>query len=73
MTNEGRVWQWAGHLIMIVVSIACLVPFVLLFVSSITDEKMIIQNGYSFFPAKLSGTAYMYLFNQSEQIYVPTA
>ncbi|WP_141503960.1 carbohydrate ABC transporter permease [Paenibacillus luteus] len=68
MNNESRVWQWAGHFIMIVVAIACILPFVLLLVSSITDEKTIIQNGYSFFPSKFSGTAYVYLWNQSEQI-----
>ena len=37
-------------------------------VASFTDETYLIQNGYSFFPSKLSGNAYLYLFGQSSSV-----
>jgi putative aldouronate transport system permease protein len=36
--------------------------------SSITDEKVLIQNGYSFFPSKFGLDAYMYILNASKFI-----
>ena len=41
---------------------------VLLFMSSITDENTLINNGYSFFPQKLSLGAYQYMINFSDMI-----
>lgn len=42
--------------------IACLAPLVLIFMVSITDESSLVENGYSFFPSKISLKAYQYLF-----------
>jgi len=42
-------------------SLLCIIPFVLLFMSSITDENTIIREGYSLFPSKFSMYAYAYL------------
>lgn len=67
-TTENKVWQIAGHVILSLISVLCLLPFVLLIISSFTDEQTILQNGYSFFPEKLSLTAYSYLWNQSAEI-----
>jgi putative aldouronate transport system permease protein len=36
-----------------------------MFVSSVTDENVLLQNGYSFFPEKLSLDTYRFLFNSS--------
>ncbi|CAN7243289.1 carbohydrate ABC transporter permease [Paenibacillus sp. LjRoot153] len=69
MNNENRVWQWAAHLVMILFSISCLLPFVLLTMSSITDEKTILQNGYSLFPKQFSLNAYEYLWQQSSLVF----
>ncbi len=68
MTHENKLWQWFGHLILLVVTVGCLLPFVLLIVSSFTDEQTIISNGYSFFPQKLSLVAYQYLLDQSSEL-----
>jgi len=46
---------------LIIFSLLCILPFVLLFVSSVTDENTIIREGYSLFPSKLSLYAYTYL------------
>jgi len=67
--QETRAWQWTGHLIMGLYAIACIFPFLLLLMSSITDENVIIQNGYSFFPEKFSLSAYEYLWRESESIF----
>jgi len=47
---------------MIFLSLAAILPFILLFMSSITDEKALLVDGYSFFPRIFSTYAYEYLF-----------
>ncbi|MEK0315512.1 carbohydrate ABC transporter permease [Cohnella sp. 56] len=69
MDRENRNWQWIAHIVLIVLSLACVLPFILLFMASITDEKTIVTNGYSFFPARISFSAYEYLWNQASQIF----
>jgi putative aldouronate transport system permease protein len=44
-----------------VAAVLCILPFVLLFMASITDENTIIREGYSLFPSKVSLYAYRYL------------
>jgi putative aldouronate transport system permease protein len=45
-----------------------LIPLLLVFMVSITDERALTLNGYSLFPEKISFTAYSYLFNDSHII-----
>jgi putative aldouronate transport system permease protein len=66
--TESRAWQWTGHLVLLICTAACVLPFLLLFTSSITDESTIMKNGYSFFPEKLSLDAYRYIWNESTDI-----
>ena len=65
---ESKRFSIAAHITLILASVACLVPFILLFVSSVTDEKTLLRDGYSFFPAKFSMEAYDYLLNQWQMI-----
>lgn len=53
---------------MVMLSFACVLPFVLLIMASITDEATLTLNGYSFFPAKFSFTAYKYLLSAAGKI-----
>lgn len=53
-----------AKLIMLLFSLACILPFILILLSSFTDETTLITNGYSFFPEKWSLEAYKYLWNQ---------
>jgi putative aldouronate transport system permease protein len=69
MKNENRLTQWIAHAVLLLFSLACLLPFVLLVTSSLTDEKSIVQNGYSFFSKDLSGKAYQYIWEQSSMIF----
>jgi putative aldouronate transport system permease protein len=66
--KENRLISGISHFILVVASLSCLIPFILLFVSSFTDENILIQNGYSFFPAKWSFEAYKYLVEKWDVI-----
>lgn len=48
--------------------LAALLPFLLLVMSSFTDEVTAVRNGYSFFPQVFSGAAYKYIFMRFETI-----
>ena len=50
---------------MIFIAVCSLAPFILLVMSSITEEKSLIANGYSFFPKEFSLYAYQYLLTGS--------
>lgn len=51
-----------AHVIFVLLSLAALLPFVLMFISSLTDDNSLLRDGYSFFPKQLSSRAYEYLW-----------
>jgi putative aldouronate transport system permease protein len=53
---------------MIILCLFCVLPFVLLVSSSITDEAALVKYGYSFIPKKVSFEAYRYLLGSSTAI-----
>ncbi|GAE93110.1 multiple sugar ABC transporter [Gracilibacillus boraciitolerans JCM 21714] len=66
--NDEKRWQIYGHVVMIILSVLAIVPFVLLIIASLTDEAVILAEGYSFFPSELSLEAYKYLWNMNDII-----
>jgi putative aldouronate transport system permease protein len=60
--------QLTAHIVLFLLSALSILPFLLLLISSFTDEATILNNGYSFFPAKFSLKAYEYLYQQSSLI-----
>lgn len=68
MTNQYRAWRISAHVLLGMLALACLLPFVLLIMSSVTDPSEIVNKGYSFFPAAFSSAAYDYLLDNSEMI-----
>lgn len=52
----------ANYTFITILSILCTLPLLLVFIVSISDERAIQVNGYSFFPEKLSTAAYRLLF-----------
>lgn len=68
-SSSDKRFQVVGHIILSIYSVMCIIPFILLFSSSISDEKQVIANGYSLFPKQLSLSAYKYLFQEGEQIF----
>lgn len=61
-------YQFFINIILILMTLVIILPFVLVFISSVTDENTLIRNGYSFFPEKLSLYAYQYIIKQGEKI-----
>ena len=53
-----------SHIILILVSIAVIVPFWILFAASFTDENWAVTNGFSLFPGKWSTLAYQYVLSR---------
>jgi putative aldouronate transport system permease protein len=68
MVGKNKAFQVIAHIIMIGLVFLCTLPFILLIVSSITEEKTLIKNGYSFIPLKISFDAYKYLLLDSSSI-----
>jgi putative aldouronate transport system permease protein len=56
------------NIIFILVSLICVIPFVFVFIISITSEASIANNGYQFFPSELSSSAYKFLWNEKKAI-----
>jgi len=65
---DKNTFEKISHVILFLVSLTSLLPFVLLLMASLTDENVLLSKGYSFFPAKLSLSAYTYLLDQSSVI-----
>jgi putative aldouronate transport system permease protein len=61
-------FQLIAHTVLILFTIAVILPFILLFMSSITEESTLLVNGYSFFPEKFSLEAYKFIFMSSNKI-----
>lgn len=68
MVEKNKGFQTFLHIFMIILSLICILPFVLLIMSSITDENALLKFGYSFFPSKFSFNAYRYLLIDSTAI-----
>lgn len=56
--------------VIIVMAAVCLYPFLLVVISSITDEVTLLRDGYTLLPAKLSFAAYLAIFRTPT---IPTA
>lgn len=67
-TSDKQRFQIMGHTVMILLTLAAVLPMILLFVSSVTDNESLIRNGYSFFPEKLSLAAYEYIFLSGQTV-----
>ncbi len=61
-------FQILANTTMILWTIIVILPFLLLIISSLTDENVLVANGYSFFPKELSFAAYSYIIRSGMQI-----
>src|SRR5215813_8754945 len=70
LKREGqlRQSQWKIHLFLTLITIACIVPIILVVSASFTDEKALVKNGYQLLPSQFSLAAYQYLFRDPRQI-----
>ena len=68
MVEKRSAFQFIANVLMIVLAICCLFPFLLLIMSSLTDETTLIREGYSIFPSKFGMESYNYLWKNADQI-----
>ena len=52
-TKQEKAFEVFASVVMICVMVIVIFPFLLLFISSITEENTLLINGYSIFPEKL--------------------
>lgn len=69
MKRRRAIGQIIPHVVLVLVSICMVLPFILIFTSSVTSEKELLVSGYSFFPGELSLAAYRYIFRNAEVIF----
>lgn len=67
-SKKSKCYQLLINIVLILVTLFIVLPFLLVFISSITDENVLIRNGYSFFPEQLSLYAYQYIIRQGDKI-----
>lgn len=65
ISKRGRV---AVNAALIFASLLCVLPLVLLITASLTDDKAILRDGYSFLPRSFSLDAYSYLLSQAKML-----
>lgn len=62
-------YQILSNAVMIIWTIIIVLPFLLLFMSSITAESVLVSEGYSFWPKKFSLDSYAYILKSGAQIF----
>ncbi|SCP99520.1 carbohydrate ABC transporter permease [Anaerobium acetethylicum] len=67
-SKGDKIMGMIAHMVMIILSAAAVIPFMLLFMSSITNEQEVTLEGYGFWPKQFSLEAYKYIFEQWGQI-----
>lgn len=68
-SKQEKYLEAAAYAILSVVIVIMIFPFLLLFISSITEESSLLINGYSIFPKKLSLAAYEYIWQSRDTIF----
>lgn len=68
-TKSNRSYQFKINTVLTIVTLIMVLPIVLLFMASITDENTLIRNGYSFFPAKFGVEGYRYILSNAGTIF----
>lgn len=68
MKQKKLLYQIIISAILILVTLCMILPLILLFISSITEENTLIVYGYSFFPRKLSLASYRYILSNAKTI-----
>lgn len=67
-TREDKIFNFFGHIFMLILTALALTPILLMFISSLTDNSTLVANGYSFWPEKWSTYAYEWVFNSSSSM-----
>ena len=65
---RGWVHGFRIHIICCLLCVTCIAPFLLLIISSFTEEATLMRNGYSFFPENWSLESYLYIAKKGATI-----
>ena len=57
-SKDVKAFNILSYTVVTIIALFCFIPFLIVVMGSITDEKEIIANGFSLFPNKLSLSAY---------------
>lgn len=68
MKIKSRLSLFLIHVALLLSSIACIIPIVLVLTASVTKESTILTEGYSLFPSEISLEAYRFIFENPKQI-----
>lgn len=68
MNLSGKRFSIFSNLVLVILSLSCILPILLLLSSSFTSETALMKHGYSFIPAQFSLEAYRYLWYSRDQI-----
>ena len=60
--------QMLAHAVLVLITLVCLIPMVLVISVSLSDEVRIAKEGYKLFPVGFSTFAYSYILQQPQQI-----
>ena len=66
VSKDQKRWKIAANIVMIIMSALAILPFLLLVISSFTDEAVALKNGYSYFPEAWSLESYKYLLDNAD-------
>lgn len=69
MVEKNKSFQVFAHIVMVILALCCILPFILLIMSSLTEEQELIRSGYSLIPKKFSLESYLYMFRSSNKIF----
>lgn len=69
MVKRNRGYMILANVVMMSVTVCVVLPFLLLFMSSITSESALLRDGYSFIPTEFSLESYAYIFRSGEKIF----
>ena len=66
--QSSRGFRIAGHVVLGLLSLSCILPLLLLVMSSFATEASLMSGGYSFWPSEFGLDAYRYLWHSRSQI-----
>ena len=69
MKAKQNKWQMLIAFFLILVSLSCILPLMLVVSISFTDEAAIVKNGYSLIPSQFSLAAYRNIFSGGKQVW----
>lgn len=68
ISNDTVRFRLFSTIVLTILTIVTMLPILLIVIASISDEKVLISSGYTFFPSKFSLDSYYYMVKQSAMI-----